>query len=194
MKRYLFSLLLIASTACAVTANKVWRVGTSNGYPSWGAVNLGSPNAVTGHLPKANGGTGGCSSGAVVYSDGTDTVCDTSKLSVNTSSGQLQAGGKNVITSSTNATNNLKVLRGCWSGSTVTAGEGFTSSCSVNCTITFSTAFGDVPAVTVTSYDGQGFAASLTGIPTTTAFVAVLNNTGTATIGSKGCFIAVGQR
>lgn len=85
--------LITALSVYGVTANKVWRVGTTNGPGGWGAVKLDSTAAVTGTLPVTNGGTGTTTStgtGSVVRS-ASPTVTGTLTAQAVTASGLLTA-------------------------------------------------------------------------------------------------------
>jgi hypothetical protein len=71
MKNLILFLAVFSVTCFGVTSDKVWRIPSGGSLASWGPVNLsaGSPNAVTGQLPIANGGTGGSAFtlGSVVF-------------------------------------------------------------------------------------------------------------------------------
>lgn len=85
MRNLLFFTLLLSQACFGVTANKVWRVGSSATLPAWGPVNLAdATNAVTGQLPRGNLPTLGqqlsASSGA--FTTANDTPTNVTNLSV----------------------------------------------------------------------------------------------------------------
>lgn len=116
----------------------------------------------------------------------------------------VQANSQNVVTSATNATNGLAIIRGfCNSsgGGSVISGEGFSLSriSAGEIVITFIPAFADIPAVTLTaavSGSGSGLAtAMLTSQVTTTAASArVQLFSDTSPADNVFSFIAIGQK
>lgn len=105
-----------------------------------------------------------------------------------------QESSKNLVVSNTNATNSLAIVRGVVSSTgTIQSGEGFAVSASGNgvYVITFSTAFGDTPAVTAMSIlSGNAGFFSYSSL-SSTGFQ--LNNATTPN-NINFSFIAIGQR
>lgn len=110
----------------------------------------------------------------------------------------VQVNGLNVVTSNTNAAANLAIVRGAVSSTgTILQGEGFTvvHSGTGMFAVTFATAFGDNPIVTLTLLTAGGN--TLYGLiplsAITTGFTASVYNASGA-VNENFCFIAIGQR
>lgn len=88
MNKLFLVLLLLANSAFAVTANKVWRIPSGATLPAWGPVNLADgTNAITGQLAsKANlpalGIQKSSSSGSFTSSSACTTFADVTNLSI----------------------------------------------------------------------------------------------------------------
>lgn len=111
----------------------------------------------------------------------------------------VQENGNNLVVSNTNATNSLAIVRGSVDNTQViTSGEGFSvSGSSGNYLITFTTAFGDLPAVTVTATNQStnSLTCQLDSPYSTSQFrVQIRDSTNRASSNSGFAFIAIGQR
>lgn len=112
----------------------------------------------------------------------------------------VQSNGKNVTVSNTNATNGYAIVRGIVNADgSIYNGEGFTVAHPGNgtYTITFTTAFGDPPAVCVTSITGSTINSEIfPGTAPTTTTVGFLFQTVAASVATDVIFnfIAIGQR
>jgi hypothetical protein len=105
----------------------------------------------------------------------------------------VQVNSHNIVSSATNATNGLLIIRGLVSSlGGITSGEGFSVSKTGTGTysITFDNTFADVPAVTATSTTGSVSMYTLS--PTTTGVAIDAFNSG-GNVNSGFSFIAIGQ-
>ena len=199
-----FPAITPASNGSFLTSNTagVWSYSNVDGVTlSWSAGTLSVPTSgISTAQIGANQVTGAKLNSNVA--DGSTIVYSASALSipsnVNLPGNAAQENGLNLVTSSTNASTSLKMIRGYieFDGTTL-AGEGFSCARIANgaYTITFSSAFASTPAVTATV--AQNVAAFAVAYSPSTTQVSIV----TATVGSsptdtnyRFSFIAIGPR
>jgi H-type lectin domain len=111
----------------------------------------------------------------------------------------VQVANQNVMTSATNATHGLQVIRGTVNAAgALSAGEGFSVSRPSTgvYSITFSTSFSDTPVIIggLSTLSGVGvFIADVTAV-SNTGFTMVMYNSSSAAVNQSFSFIAMGQR
>ncbi len=115
---------------------------------------------------------------------------------INLPGNAAQENGKNLVVSNTNATTSLSVVRGVFtSAAAITSGEGFSvvKNGTGDFTITFTTAFSDVPAVTFLPIPTSGRSVGIISESASSVRLGILSEGGGSTDYGMN-FIAIGQR